>query len=100
MPTHDETAAFWRDFGLLTHADQVRFNAKRREFVLDLVAMEHDATRRFRPGLRVKAVRGAPGLFEMTWAPDGRALFSMGQPVVEGKRHIIWHRVGSHSILP
>ena len=36
----------------------------------------------------------------MTWAPDGRALFSMGHPVAEGKRHIIWHRVGSHSILP
>ena len=43
----------------------------------------------FRPGLRVKRVRGATGLYEMTWAPDGRATFSWGQPLTIGTRHVL-----------
>ena len=62
--------------------------------------METKKQRWFRPGLRVKTVRGAPGLYEMSWAPDGRALFSLeiagpGQLV-----HVVWHRCGDHSTLP
>ena len=36
----------------------------------------------------------------MSWAPDGRATFSMGNSVVEGKLHIVWLRIGGHDILP
>ena len=36
------------------------------------------------------------GLYES--APDDTVVAR--NHVVEGKRHIIWHRVGSHSILP
>ena len=36
------------------------------------------------PGLPVKRVRGVTGLYEMTWAPDGRATFSWGQPLRAG----------------
>ena len=100
MPTHDETGAFLRDYESLTPEQQDRFDSKREEFVADLIAMERDRRQGFRPGLRVKRVQGAAGLFEMTWAPDGRAIFSMGSPVIAGKRHIVWHRVGDHSILP
>lgn len=100
VPTHDETRAFLRDYEGLTHQQQDRFDNKREEFVTDLVAMEQGALQRFRPGLRVKRVQGESSLFEMAWAPDGRAIFSMGEPVMEGKRHIVWHRVGDHSILP
>lgn len=100
MPTHDETRAFLRDYESLTHQQQDRFDSKREEFVADLVAMEQGALQRFRPGLRVKKVQGKSNLFEMAWAPDGRAIFSMGEPVMKGKRHIVWHRVGDHSILP
>ncbi len=100
MPTHDETRAFIRDYESLTHRQQDSFDRKREEFVEDLLAMEKDPRERFRASLRIKKVQGQPGLFEMTWAPDGRATFSMGRPVIEGKRHIVWHRVGDHSILP
>ena len=100
MPTHDETEAFLRDYERLTPQQQDRFDGKREEFVADLMAMERGRRQGFRPGLRIKRVQGASGLFEMTWAPDGRATFSMGEPVVAGKRHIVWHRVGDHSILP
>jgi hypothetical protein len=35
----------------------------------------------------------------MTWAPDGRATFHYGQPIQEGEVHVVWRRVGTHSIL-
>ena len=100
MPTHDETRAFIRDYERLKHQQQDRFDSKREEFIKDLQAMEKDPRESFRASLRVKKVQGESGLFEMTWAPDGRAIFSMGRPVIEGKRHIVWHRVGDHSIFP
>ena len=100
MPTHDETGAFLSDYGSLTPQQRDSFDSKREEFVADLIAMERGSRQGFRLGLRVKRVQGVSGLFEMTWAPDGRATFSMGEPVVTGKRHIVWHRVGDHSILP
>ena len=100
MPTHDETGAFLRDYESLTLQQRDRFDSKRAEFVADLIAMERGSRQGFRLGLRVKRVQGEWSLFEMTWAPDGRATFSMGEPVVTGKRHIVWHRVGDHSILP
>ena len=103
MPTHDETGAFLRDYESLAPEQQDRFDSKREEFVADLIAMERGRRQGFRRGLRVKRVRGASGLFEMTWAPDGRAggrSSQWAEPVVVGKRHIVWHRVGDHSILP
>ena len=100
MPTHDETGEILRDYENLTPQQQDRFDSNREEFVADLIAMERDRRQGFRAALRVKRVQGASGLFEMTWAPDGRATFSMGEPVIAGKRHIVWHRVGDHSILP
>ena len=100
MPTHDETNAFMRDYESLTLAQRDRFDTKRQDFIADLVAMEKNHRKGFRSGLRVKKVQGGSGLFEMTWAPDGRAIFSVGRPVIEGKRHIVWRRVGNHSVLP
>ena len=47
----------------------------------------------------MKGVRGAPGMFELTWANDGRATFSYGESRSEGEAHIVWHRVGTHDIL-
>lgn len=54
---------------------------------------------RFRKGLRVKSVKGMPGVFEMTWAGDGRATFEYGTPVRKGEPHVIWRRVGTHTIF-
>lgn len=53
----------------------------------------------FRKGLRIKAVRGTAGVFEMTWADDGRATFQYGESVRAGEPHIVWRRVGTHSIF-
>ena len=55
--------------------------------------------RRFRTGLRVKGVKGAAGIFEMTWADDGRATFEYGEEILEGHVHIVWRRVGTHAIF-
>ncbi len=63
-----------------------------RKFDVDLSAG------RFRHGLRVKGVQGAPGVFEMTWASDGRATFEYGQSQGAGP-HVIWRRLGTHVLL-
>lgn len=51
------------------------------------------------PGLRVKRVQGARGVFELTWAPDGRATFEYGREVQPGEPHIVWRRIGTHAVL-
>ena len=51
------------------------------------------------PGLRVKGVRGASGVFEMTWAPNGRATFEYGTERVDRHAHIVWRRVGTDDIF-
>ena len=78
----------------MTERHQADFLAAVAHLVEDL-----DRGRGFRKGLRVKGVSNAPGVFEMTWADDGRATFEYGDPVVEGKPHIVWRRVGTHAIL-
>ncbi|MDV6011237.1 hypothetical protein F8178_01860 [Haloechinothrix sp. LS1_15] len=53
----------------------------------------------FRPGLRVKGIQGARGIYEMTWAPDGRATWQYGKQQRPGEAHIIWRRIGGHRIF-
>ncbi|MDE0268393.1 MAG: hypothetical protein OXI96_05065 [Acidimicrobiaceae bacterium] len=100
MPTHYETATFLHDYARLTPVQRARFNTALRRFISDLRAMEAGERDRFRPGLRVRVVRGQPGTFEMSWDSDGRATFSFGTPINPGSRHVQWHRCGSHNILP
>jgi hypothetical protein len=50
--------------------------------------------------LRVKPVRSAPGILEMTWSfasPDGRATFEL--VTVEGELRCRWRRVGDHEVF-
>ncbi|MBX9399283.1 hypothetical protein K4749_38440 [Streptomyces sp. TRM72054] len=56
-------------------------------------------TGRFRAGLRVKGVRCAPGVFELTWDGDGRATWQYAPEIVRRKQHIIWRRIGTHEFL-
>ena len=94
MPTYEWLEPFGDDFRRLTSSQQAAFLTSVALLVADL------ATRRgLRPGLRVKGVRGAPGVFEMTWAPDGRATFEYGAPVRGDDPHIVWRRVGTHDIF-
>ena len=50
--------------------------------------------------LRVKSVRGAPGILEMAWSfasPDGRATFEL--VTVAGELRCRWRRVGDHGVF-
>ena len=82
------------DFDSLSADQKAAFLTAVAQFVEDLRRGEG-----FRKGLRVKGVKGASGIFEMTWADDGRATFEFGDPVSEGEAHIIWRRIGAHKIL-
>ncbi|MBW3557895.1 MAG: hypothetical protein KY454_13260 [Actinobacteria bacterium] len=94
MPTFVWLARFGEDFKSLTPAQQAAFLVAVEQFVEDL-----SKGGQFRKGLRVKGVRGAPGIFEMTWAVDGRATFQYGAFVTPGEPHVIWRRIGTHQIF-
>ncbi|MFF4331196.1 hypothetical protein ACFYZT_32410 [Streptomyces sp. NPDC001591] len=94
MPTYETCTHFTHDWKHLTPVQRRRFTRVVREaFVPGL-----RAGRLFRPGLRVKGVRAAAGVYELTWAPDGRATFTYGREHRNGC-HIIWRRIGTHDIL-
>ena len=93
MPTFAQTDRFRRDFAKLTAAQKAAFRAAAAKFVADLPSGG------FRPGLRVRGVQSAAGVFEMTWADDGRATFEDGSAVREGETHIVWRRTGTHDIF-
>lgn len=94
MPTYDRLDRFDADFRRLDEAQQEAFRAAVSMFIQDL-----QRGNGFRKSLRVKGVRGARGVYEMTWANDGRATFSYGNAVQNGEAHIIWRRVGTHGIF-
>ncbi|MGH8888108.1 MAG: hypothetical protein ACRDYX_23760 [Egibacteraceae bacterium] len=94
MPTYARAARFVKDLEALSPDQRTTFKLVVAKFVADL-----KADRGFRPGLRVKGVQGADGVYEMTWAPDGRATFEYGDPVRAGEPHVVWRRVGTHRIF-
>jgi hypothetical protein len=79
----------------LAEEQREAFRIAVRRFVEDL-----ERGSGFRAGLRVKGVRAAPGVFEMTWASNGRATFQYGEPIRAGEPHVVWRRVGTHDVLP
>ena len=94
MPTFARLARFGADFDRLSPSQQAAFLAAVAQFVEDLRAGGE-----YRKGLRVKGLQGASGVFEMTWAHDGRATFQYGDAVVNDEPHVVWRRVGRHEIL-
>ena len=94
MPTYFSLPRFIRDFEKLSAKEKIRFLKAVGAFVDDLAAGNG-----FRAGLRVKKMHGHEDIWEMSWAPDGRATFSYGDPVKEGHLHIVWHRVGTDEIF-
>jgi len=73
LPTYQWLRRFGADFDQLSADQQAAFLAVVVQFVADL-----RTGKGFRKGLRVKGVQGATGIFEMTWADDGRATFRCG----------------------
>ena len=94
MPTRDVLKSFWRDWDALTAEERLAFRGAVAKFVEDLRAGQG-----LRKGLRVKGVQGARGIYELTWAPNGRATFQFGRAVRDGEPHVIWRRIGGHEIL-
>lgn len=92
-PTFDRSPRFKRDFDKLDDEQQARFKKTVEQFVADLKAGS------ISPGLRVKGVQGADGVFEISWAPDGRATWEFGEEKIPGEPHIDWRRIGTHDIF-
>jgi hypothetical protein len=80
MPTYDKELKFLRDWDIISPE-------QRRLFMDAVAAMVHDlaAGQGFRAGLRVKGVRGRPGVYGTSPHP--------------GDVHIIWCRIGGHEIV-
>jgi hypothetical protein len=93
MPTYERDPRFIRDFSRLSLEERRAFRAAVVKFLEDL------PSRRFRAGLRIRDVEGRPGIWEMTWASDGRATFSYGPEVRPGEPHVVWRRIGDHGIF-
>ena len=95
MPTFETLPRFTADLQHLTPAQRQRF----RRVVLDAFVPDLRTGCRFRPGLRIKGVRRAPGVFELTWDGNGRATWQYGPEIVHGERHIVWRRIGGHNVF-
>ena len=93
MPTYARTRSFMRDHASLTPDQKAAFRRAVSHFIQDL------PTGKFRKSLRVKGVKGAKNIYEMTWANDGRATFQYGPSEIEGEAHVIWRRIGTHDIF-
>ncbi|MGW6739283.1 hypothetical protein ACWGDX_00815 [Streptomyces sp. NPDC055025] len=78
MPTYEALPRFTADLDRLTPEQRQRFQQAVTVFVDDLRAG------RFRAGLRIKGVRRAPGVFELTWDGNGRAAWQYGPEMVRG----------------
>lgn len=93
MPTYQARPRFLRDFRRLTPEQVSAWERALDRFINGLTVGEFD------PALRVKRVQGYPGVWEMTWAADGRATFEYGHEVHPGEPHVIWRRVGTHGVF-
>lgn len=94
-PTYEAQRRFERDLRRLTRTERAQFDAARERLVAGL----EERPPRFDPALRIKRVQGHPSIWELSWAPDGRATFGYGAEVRPGMPHVIWRRIGDHSIL-
>jgi hypothetical protein len=95
VPTFERLARFDREFRRLPRELQRAFLAALPLFVAAL----REKPPAFPPALRIHRVQGSDRIWEITFAPDGRATFEYGGEVVEGETHVIWRRVGSHGVL-
>lgn len=94
MPTFRRLPRFDKDYERLSPDEKAQFKTAVKKFVEHLKRGGP-----MRKGLRVKGVQGASGIYEMTWADDGRATFQFGEPIRENEPHVIWRRVGGHDIF-
>lgn len=94
MPTCAWLPLFRRELAKLAPSQQKAFLVAVAALVADL-----RAGKGFRKALRVKKMQGFENVWEMTWAPDGRATFHFGESLKERQPHIVWRRIGTHDIF-
>lgn len=95
MPTFETLPRFQKDWKSLEPDHQARFKDKvKTEFV---PAITNGPP--YPAGLRIKGVQGTEGVYEMTYAPDGRATWQFGKEISKGDPHVIWRRIGQHGIF-
>lgn len=98
---YQTTEAFKGDLRRLSKDERKLFQeAVRAHFIPAAERRAADPAGPWPKRLRVKDVKGAPGIWEMTWSfsgPDGRATWEWAQ--IDGEPAIRWRRVGNHSIF-
>jgi len=93
VPTYERRPRFDRDYDRLTAAEKTAFKRAVRQFIADL----RGGSGRFHPSLRVHRIDSRRGVWSISSGGDLRATFSYGSQR-EGAAHIIWRRIGRHSI--
>ncbi len=97
----ETTPAFDGDYRRLKREHALAFKKVVREkFAPACDAHAEDPITPWPASLRVKSVRSAPGILEMTWSfasPDGRATFEL--VTVDGELRCRWRRVGDHEVF-
>lgn len=94
------TPAFDRDFKKLPKQHQRKFRALVPAFNIAAKRAAAGDDKPWPKGMRVKPVKSAAGVWELTWSmnhPDGRATWEWVQ--VDGEAAIRWRRVGDHDVL-
>jgi len=95
VPTFEVSPRFEREYRAPSAPDHRAFDLAWRRLVAGL----RERSPAFDPALRVTRVRRTSDVWELTWAPDGRATFQYGAERRPGEAHIVWRRIGSHRIL-
>lgn len=97
----ETTPAFDTDYRRLKAEHRAEFRSVLKDrFIPACDVLAADPAAPWPATLRVKSVRGAKGVLEMTWAfssPDGRATFEL--VTVNGELICRWRRVGDHSVF-
>jgi hypothetical protein len=84
VPHYSTTPRFRRDLKALPKALRTRFADTARD--------------QFVPEPHARPVERTSGVFEMTFAPGGRATWQYGPELEPGVPHVIWRRVGTTTI--
>ncbi len=95
------TPVFDNDYRRLKAEHKVTFERVVREkFVPACDVFSANSADSWPKSLRVKSVRSAHGIFEMTWSfasPDGRATFEF--ITFDNELAVLWRRVGDHEVF-
>jgi hypothetical protein len=97
---YDHSKPFDNDFARLSDRERELFREAVRAINRAYAQRGNQPLPNWPAHLRIKAVRDAPGVWEMTWSfagPDGRATFEF--ITIDGEPAIKWRRIGDHRIF-